>query len=81
MNIHLSIFKSNSYPHKIQAMVALKAPKGKFRVIGVDTFNGANWIQGDFDTKEKAFDKATHNFVGCKMNVYDDKGKLFCKSI
>lgn len=52
-----------------------KAPKGKFRVIGVDTFDGTDWIDGDFKTKEEAFAKA--NSKGGEMlktHVYDDKG-------
>ncbi len=53
----------------------LKAPKGKFRVVGVDTFDGTDWIEGDFKTKEEAFEKA--NTTGGEMlktHVYDDKG-------
>lgn len=52
-----------------------KAPKGKFRVIGVDTFNGGDWIEGDFDTKEQAVecaDKKGGAFL--KIHVYDDNG-------
>lgn len=53
-----------------------KAPKGKFRVIGVDTFSHEDWSYGDFDTKEEAIDVAKKK--GGTMNkthVYDDKGK------
>ena len=34
----------------------LKAPKGKFRVVGVDTFAGPtdDYLIGDFDTVEEA---------------------------
>lgn len=52
-----------------------KAENGNFRVIGVDTFDSTDWIEGDFDTKEKAFKKA--NEMGgtmLKTHVYDDKG-------
>jgi len=52
------------------------APKGKFRVIGVDTFDGGDWVQGDFDTLEEAL-KVARSKGGemTKMHVYDDKGK------
>lgn len=52
-----------------------KAPKGKFRIIGVDTFDGTDWIEGDFDTKEIAL--ATVKSKGgtmLKMHAYDDQG-------
>ena len=32
----------------------LKAPKDKFRVIGVDTFSNEDWEQGVFDTIDEA---------------------------
>ncbi len=53
-----------------------KAPKGKFRVIGVDTFSNEDWSYGDFDTEEEAIDLA--NKKGGEMlktHVYNDKGK------
>lgn len=55
-----------------------KAPKGKFRVIGVDTFDGGDWVSGDFGTLEKAqekVDKETKGAQMLKMYVYDDTGK------
>jgi len=54
-----------------------KAPKGKFRVIGVDTFDreGSDWIEGDFKTKEEAFAVAKKKGGSMlKTHVYDDKG-------
>jgi hypothetical protein len=57
------------------AGVKLQAPKGKFRVVGVDTFDGTDWVEGDFKTKEEAFERA--NKKGGEMlktHVYDDKG-------
>jgi hypothetical protein len=52
------------------------APKGKFRVIGVDTFDGGDWVQGDFDTKEAAIAEAQkRGGEMTKMHVYDDKGR------
>ncbi|HEY4755754.1 MAG TPA: hypothetical protein VIH28_06855 [Ignavibacteriaceae bacterium] len=52
-----------------------KAPKGKFRVVGVDTFDGSDWIEGDFKTKEEAFKEAnTKGGSMLKTHVYDDSG-------
>ena len=39
-------------------MTEQKAPKGKFRVVGVDTFSYEDWVQGDFDKKEVAIEEA-----------------------
>lgn len=57
----------------------LKAPKGKFRVIGVDTFEAfdADYLIGDYNTPRGAIRVAKKK--GKNMNpvyVYDDKGKL-----
>lgn len=53
----------------------LKAPKGKFRVVGVDTFDGGDWVEGDFKTKDLAFDHANkRGGEMLMMHVYDDKG-------
>jgi hypothetical protein len=54
----------------------LKAPPGKFRVIGVDTFDGTDWIYGDYKTRDEAIKLA--NEIGgtmLKTHVYDDQGK------
>ena len=52
-----------------------KAPMGKFRVIGTDTFSGGDWIEGDFDTRELAIECAdTKKGAWSKTHVYDDKG-------
>lgn len=51
------------------------APKGKFRVVGVDTFDGGDWVQGDFDSQEDAIACArAQSGTMTKMHVYDDKG-------
>ncbi len=53
----------------------LKSVRGKFRVVGVDTFDHSDWIKGDYDTKEEAIRIAEKD--GEKMlktYVYDDKG-------
>lgn len=53
-----------------------KPPKGKFRVVGVDTFDGTDWVEGDFDTKEAALARAhTRGGSMTKMHVYDDTGR------
>ena len=54
-----------------------KATKGKFRVIGVDTLGGIDWVEGDFDTLEKAMKHASERANQrrmLKMYVYDDTG-------
>ena len=55
----------------------LIAPEGKFRVVGVDTFDHSDWVDGDFDTKEEAIAAAAErgkNAVMLKLHVYDDQG-------
>jgi hypothetical protein len=57
-------------------MTELCAPKGKFRVVGVDTFDGTDWIEGDFVKRESALNHATaRGGTMLKMHVYDDTGK------
>ena len=52
-----------------------KAKKGKFRVIGVDTFDGTDWIEGDFETKQIAIDIAIKKGGEMlKTHVYDYQG-------
>ena len=54
----------------------LKAPAGKFRVIGVDTFDGTDWIDGDYDTEEIAIQQAkVKGGTMLKTHVYNDEGK------
>ena len=53
-----------------------KAPEGKFRVVGVDTFDGTDWVQGDRDTLEKAKELADEKGSAMtKMHVYNDQGE------
>ena len=59
----------------------LKAPKGKFRVIMVDTFDGGDCVEGDYKTKKEAFKVVDEK--GGTMNicyVYDSKGKQLRKT-
>jgi hypothetical protein len=52
------------------------APSGQFRVIGVDTFDGGDWLEGDFPTKEAALKRASDKGgTMTMMHVYDDKGR------
>ena len=52
----------------------LRAPFGKFRVVGVDTFDHTDWVEGDFDTKDAAIDHArSRGGEMLKMHVYDDQ--------
>lgn len=56
-------------------MIPLKAPKGKFRVVGVDTFSNEDWLVGDFDSLSMAMEVADKKGgTMTKMHVYDDKG-------
>ncbi len=53
-----------------------KAPKGKYRVIGVDTFDHSDWVEGDFDTVDEARDAAEkRGGPMLKMHCYDDCGR------
>lgn len=54
-----------------------KAPEGKFRVIGVDTFDGGDWVDGDFDTVEAAKERIEEKTRGqqmLRMHIYNDRG-------
>jgi hypothetical protein len=54
----------------------LKAPAGKFRVVGVDTFDGTDWVYGDYDTQEQALALAeAKGGEMLKTHVYDDTGR------
>lgn len=54
----------------------LKAPEGKFRVVGVDTFDGTDWIIDDYTTEEEAKEVARETGgIMTKTHVYDDQGK------
>ncbi len=61
----------------------LKAPKGKYRVVGVDTFEGptADYPIGDYRTFKRAVAVCLEH--GGQMNpcyVYDSNGKCLFKS-
>ena len=55
-----------------------KAPPGKFRVIGVDTFDGGDWLDGDFDTLTEAKNHIIEKTRGTQMlmmYIYDERGR------
>lgn len=59
----------------IDELFSRNAPKGLFRVVGVDTFDGSDWIQGDFQTLEEAKEVADKESGTMKMmHVYNDDG-------
>jgi hypothetical protein len=49
--------------------VELKAPPGQFRVVAVDTFDGTDWVHGDFATAEEALRAARSK--GGNMQVFE----------
>jgi hypothetical protein len=52
------------------------APIGKYRVVCVDTFDGGDWLHGDFDTAAEAISAATtKGGTMLKTHVYDDTGR------
>lgn len=54
-----------------------KASKGKFLVIGVDTFSNEDWQEGTFDDLDLAIqhaDKQVEDKEMLKMCIYDDEG-------
>ena len=54
----------------------LQPPVGKFRLVGVDTFDGESWIYGDFDTESEGRRQcAQKGGVMLKGYLYDDKGR------
>ena len=53
-----------------------RAPRDKFRVVGVDTFDGGDWLEGDFPTLKKAKKRASEKGGQMtKMHIYNDKGQ------
>lgn len=59
----------------------LKAPSGKFRVVGVDLFDHGDYLIDDYGTRGEAFNvadkhnKARTGSMDDVYYVYDDKGK------
>jgi len=62
----------------IDTTFSRKAPKGKYRIIGVDTFDGDDWLEKDCDTLTEAQKHIIEKVKGqqmLKMYIYDDTGK------
>lgn len=52
------------------------APKGKYRVVTVDTFDATDGVQGDYATLHEANKEAKDNSgTMLKAYVYDETGK------
>lgn len=55
------------------------ATAGKFRVVGVDTFDrdpDSHWVYGEYDTLDEAIACANaHGAPMLKTHVYDDQGR------
>ena len=61
----------------IDEVFSRNAPKGKFRVVSVDTFDGSDALEGDFGTLDAAKIYARDFVKGeemCKVHIYDDTG-------
>ncbi len=60
--------------------VELKAPKEMYRVVGVDTFDGTDWVWGDYanleDAKAIVEYRAKKGGPMLKYYAYDEQGKL-----
>ncbi len=53
-----------------------KAPSGKFRIIGVDTFDGTDWVYKDVDTLKEAKKFADKKGgIMLEVHVYNDEGE------
>lgn len=60
----------------IDEQFSRKAPRGMYRVIGVDTFDGGDWLDGDYDTLDAAIKVAqAKGGTMTVMYIYDDEGR------
>lgn len=60
---------------RIDEEFSRRAPPGMYRVVCVDTFDGSDWVHGDYNTERDALDAARRK--GGEMlrtHVYDDSG-------
>jgi protein-tyrosine phosphatase len=56
-----------------------KAPKGKFRIVGVDTFSNDDWHEKDVATLQKAkkfIEEKTKGQQMLKYYIYDENGRF-----
>jgi hypothetical protein len=62
----------------IDELFSREAPKRKFRIIGVDTFDGTDWYDKDLSSLKKAKEYVEEKTRGKKMlkyYVYNSKGE------
>jgi len=65
----------------IDELFERNAPSGKFRIIGVDTFDGTDWVYKDVDTIEEARKFADEKGGPMlKVHVYNHKGQHVYKA-
>lgn len=60
-----------------------KAPKDKYQVVCVDTFDGTDWVVGDYKSiyyAMKIADKNTRDMI--RTYIYDDNGDcIYCGTV
>jgi hypothetical protein len=57
------------------------APADRFRLIGIDTFDNQDWLEGDFADQAEAMKLADEKGgTMLLMEVYDDQGKIIHKT-
>lgn len=49
----------------------VKSPEGKCKVIGIDQFDGEDWVQGEYDTPEEALRVARKKTDAAKSSASD----------
>lgn len=62
----------------IDVRFSRKPQKGKFRLVGVDTFDHGDWVVGDYETLAEALkvaDEKTNGQQMLMMHIYDKNGK------
>lgn len=62
----------------IDTLFTREPTKGEFRVVGLDTFDGTDWVRGDYPTLDEAKDIAETECAKTgfqKYFVYDKEGK------
>lgn len=96
LNIAGALFRESGVPlddilhaHHVKAEEAAKKRKsdaGKFRVLGIDKFDGDDWVHGEYDSAKEALDEArkmtneamamaTDSSIATVYYAYDPKGK------
>ena len=67
----------------IDELFSREAPDGKFRIVGVDTFDGTDWHEKDVSSLQEAIDYVSEKTKGKKMlmyYVYDSNGDFVHKA-